>query len=229
MNIFLSSIVLLVIIYSIGYLCVRKEKKDTWGESKTMEIKLAEQLSKNWTKKHPILDFFQNCYYEIKRTSEVPMDTYRAIKWFIQRGKRGYSDNDIWGFYDYLAEIISKGANELERQVHGVPGELAEKFKDKDDPNGIDNAIVEWKRILREIAWTFEAVCKINSHDWVMIFDERSRNKYTKFYNKLNLNEEEDALFEGVKFHYHVMTKEECVRYKNGWKLFQKYYFNLWD
>ena len=27
----------------------------------------------------------------------------------------------------------------------------------------------------------------------------------------------------------HVMTKKEMVKYKNGWKLFQKYYFDLWD
>jgi len=82
-----------------------------------------------------------------------------------------------------------------------------------DVENKPSKSMIEWKKILSEIIWTFEVTSKIQDHDWIYIPLAKYRNKYE---NK-------------TKRGYHLMTKEECKRYKNGWKLFQQYYFDLWD
>ena len=219
--IFFIDIVLLKTFYVIGWLAVSLESKYIFKGEVTIEMEKSEKLTKEWTELHPILDFFQSFYYEIGRKLEIPGDTYRNTKWFIQRGKRGYSDRDIWGFHYYLSELIHNGMKELKKQVHGVPGGLAEKFKDKNDPDSIDIAMKEWERILDEIAWTFESAHKVNENDWVLIDDERYRSNSEKFYEKLNK--------EHPEYSTHVMSKEECVRYRKGWYYFQKYFFSLWD
>jgi len=37
----------------------------------------------------------------------------RKIKWFIQRGKRGWADCDAWDFNTYVAGIIKEGTEYL--------------------------------------------------------------------------------------------------------------------
>lgn len=195
-----------------------------------MEMKEANRRSENWTRLHPILDFLQSYYYEVGRKSKIPGDTYRNIKWFIQRGKRGYSDADIWGFDYYLSEVIVKGLKDLQKQVHGSPcgtiGTQSISIEDKDTKE-----ITEWKKIIGEIIWTFEATSKIQEHDWMFVSDERRRKTMENYVKRLNTpQKEEDKLFKDLPDkHYYLMTKEDTKRYKNGWKLMQKYYFDLWD
>jgi len=45
----------------------------------------------------------------------------KKVRWFVQRGRRGYSDRDLWGFDGYLASIIVNGALQLREQAHGYP------------------------------------------------------------------------------------------------------------
>ena len=227
----LIDIILLILGYFIGYWAVKKESDDIFQGEISIEIKKSEKLTKEWDEYHPILRFFQCFYYEIKRKFDIPGDTCREIKWFIQRGRRGYSDRDIWGFDFYLSEIICGGINELKNQVHGVPGEIAEKFKDKNDSDSIDIAMIEWKRILGEISWTFETSIKIQENDLIPVFDERKRKQADKFVKSLNMpQKEEDKLFKDLPdVHYNIMSKEDTKRYKNGWKFFKQYYYGLWD
>lgn len=64
------------------------------------------------------------------------------IKHFIQRGIRGWSDEDIWGFDYYLISIISPALRRLAQTTIGHPGDLT---------------ITEWKKILNKIADGLEA------------------------------------------------------------------------
>lgn len=222
---------LLILGYFIGWWAVNKESNDIYKGEISIEWKKSQRLSDEWEERHPILASCQNFYYELKRKFEIPGDTYRNIKWFIQRGRRGYSDNDIWGFDYYLSEIICNGMKELKNQVHGVPGELAEKFRDKNDPDSIDDAMEEWKRILGEISWTFETSSKIQNNDLIPVFDERKRKSAERHVKAMNTpQKEEDKLFKDLPdIHYEIMSKEDTKRYNNGWKLFQQYYYGFWD
>ncbi|MHA1789187.1 MAG: hypothetical protein ACTSXT_08165 [Candidatus Helarchaeota archaeon] len=40
-------------------------------------------------------------------------DFFKNMKWFIQRGKRGWADCDVLDFDYYLSKIISEGINKL--------------------------------------------------------------------------------------------------------------------
>lgn len=75
------------------------------------------------------------------------------IKWFIQRGKRGYSDRDLWSFDLYLAKIINRGAWQLADEIHGSQLDMYDKEAEArgEDPHH------KTREILRQIATLFQA------------------------------------------------------------------------
>lgn len=72
------------------------------------------------------------------------------IKWFIQRGKRGYADCDLWDFHTYHARLMYNGLRDFNKMKHGYPAYL--------EP-GI------WDDIISQIADGFEAAEKIANDD----------------------------------------------------------------
>jgi len=51
----------------------------------------------------------------------------REIKWFIQRGKRGYADSDLWDLYWYISNLIVDALKEFDKRRGGHPGYLTDK------------------------------------------------------------------------------------------------------
>jgi len=68
-------------------------------------------------------------------------DFFREIRWFIQRGKRGYADCDVWDFNSYLSRVIAAGVRELKNGT-GYPVGLSPR---------------KWNNVLEKIAIGFEA------------------------------------------------------------------------
>ena len=112
---------------------------------------------------------------------------------------------DTWSMDHTLAPIILPMLVQLKATNHGYPADLTEK---------------KWNSIMDEMIWAFEQKCR---DDWESDYYE---------YRELGLEEEgkADDLFgwklvwedrEGQKAHQKRMT--------NGFKLFGKYYENLWD
>jgi len=171
---------------------------------------MLESFNKNkslWDKiiLHPKMNWLRWIIYNLK---DLPKDIYNNIKWFIQRGKRGYADCDVWDFDSYLSKVISEGIKDLKSQIHGVSSDFASK-------DGKDIYLDKWKVVLDEIIWTFETSQKIIDADWIYLNSkERNKKRRIKF---------------SKEFNYHIMTKEECDRYRKGWVLFRKYYHSLWD
>lgn len=83
-----------------------------------------------------------------------PSATYRNAKYFWQRGKRGYSDRDLWSFDTYLSNVIRDGVRSLNEIKHGWPGEPL-TFED-------------WGAILEEISDGMQAHLDIMNlnYDW---------------------------------------------------------------
>ena len=81
---------------------------------------------------------------------------FNKIKNFIARGRRGYSDEDVWDFHSYLARIIPPVVRKLQKGC-GCPSE----FFDKDNKN---NECQKWHDILEEIAQGFESMEKIGNY-----------------------------------------------------------------
>lgn len=74
-----------------------------------------------WATKYGPFDFGYNYAYYFRQPHEFFMDCYRAAKWFIQRGRRGYSDRDVWGWCHYMAEINLAAMHRLAKHKIGHP------------------------------------------------------------------------------------------------------------
>ena len=60
-------------------------------------------------------------------------DRYNDVRFFIQRGKRGWSDRDAWGVDYYLAEIIPPMLRRLVEMGNGFPANnLTEDYTGED-------------------------------------------------------------------------------------------------
>lgn len=104
--------------------------------------------------------------YVWKSIIEKPLDLYLSIKWFIQRGKRGFADCDTWDFDIYLAKVIKEGVSQLKEEKYGLPCDLEED---------------EWNKILDSIIYTFteeENILDKNPYD---NFDERKEKGWRLF------------------------------------------------
>ncbi len=130
------------------------------------------------------------------------MNIFKEIKWFWQRGRRGYADCDVWGFDSYIARMISGGIRNLKDHHHGCPSELW-------DDGAVNQEWYRWEEILEEIAQGFEASQKICDMDYFFT------------------GENEDGLYEHKidKERLEQLTK----KYKRGIALFSEYFMNLWD
>ena len=142
-----------------------------------------------------------------QRMAEFP----RYMYWFFQRGKRGYSDSDVWGFCDHLSDIIIGGVKQLHKNHQSYPSDLTTQ---------------QWNKVLKEVIWTFETAKHICNHDWLYqnseSWNKKDYNKWVKLSNEVNLKY---PTLEKCK----AMTKYECEKFEMGWELFQKHYFSLWD
>jgi hypothetical protein len=120
--------------------------------------------------------------------------------------------HDTWSMDQTLAHIVLPMLVQLKRTKHGapntdnadVPKELRMSKKDTaqfaKDGSTDDKFFKRWDWILDEMIWAFNQKCR---DDWMQDYD----------YNKWDS--------EGVKAHQERMS--------NGFKLFGKYYENLWD
>jgi hypothetical protein len=103
------------------------------------------------------------------------MNIIKQIRYFIQRGKRGYSDCDLWGFDCYLSSVISKGLRQLSNQKESYPVFL--------------KSVKQWGKILNKIADGIEAPNKSNE-DIDLPFEEwksNLENSYKKQQKALKL------------------------------------------
>jgi hypothetical protein len=180
-----------------------------------------EKRDKEERKKNPIKWYAQRLWWQIEKIVEIPGDVFKEIKWFIQRGIRGWSDRDVWSIDYFIADIMPGMLKRLKETKHGIPSDLyCEAVKEvtgKDDyyydgDDELDKKICDLgdkkqNEIIDNMIWTFEMAKKIQDGD-VMLYNEK--------YNKI--------LKEDI-----ILTKEESDRFYSGFDLFKKHFFDLWD
>lgn len=193
---------------SLPAIALQKQKTDLIPHTTIVE---KFKLKIKWRKEHPKLAKLQDIWWWIRYgIKNKIVDFPSEVKYFIQRGKNGISQRDIWGLDYYLATTISKGIDKLIQDVHGHPTNLKN--------------LREWKAILKKISKTFKMEEKIIDSELIYLpikkFNDKKRKdiiKWTKESNKdFDLN-------------YKVMTKKENIAYQKGWELFVFYFRNLWD
>jgi len=125
---------------------------------------------------------------------------FKSIKYFIQRGRRGYSDEDIWSFDMYLADMMPGALRQLKKGV-GCPSEFY-------DAEAINNEFHKWHDVLEAMAQGFEAA-KFIKNDGYYMWEETKEGRKLGF---------DTAALNNAK------AKADL-----GLKLFAENYMYLWD
>ena len=90
--------------------------------------------------------------WHLRHPLETLKEAYFKVKWFWQRGRRGYSDSDAWNLQWYLAGWLPGALREL----HGGDGFAY----------GMTEEI--WTRKLVTMIEGFEAIQKQNNLQWAI-------------------------------------------------------------
>lgn len=125
----------------------------------------------------------------------------RKIKYFIQRGCRGYSDEDTYDFWNHLTSIIPPAVRQLKQGI-GCPSEYWDGEKKNDECH-------KWRDVLEEIAQGFEAA------DWI------ARGKYFVWKKSENGCMEHSVDDLALKIY--------TAKMERGLDLFAKNFLGLWD
>lgn len=147
------------------------------------------------------------------RLSDIP----RNIKYFFQRGFRGYSDCDLWGTWDYLGPLILNMLVDLKRIKHGTPATedpITGKFSDDPDKDYDEK---RWDDILDKMIRGFAIIAKIQNGELeigIGMGDEQ----------KVEMNEQWKKEGWG-----RFTTKEEEEQIQESFRLLGRHFFSLWD
>src|SRR5258708_39367581 len=91
------------------------------------------------------------------------MGLWDEVVWFVQRGQRGYSDRDVWGWCDHHAAMMVGVLQYLRKHKHGYPIGLT--------PG-------KWSKKLAIMEQGFQAV--IDEEDDVTSYKRLSRKEHRK-------------------------------------------------
>lgn len=108
----------------------------------------------------PGVDGYNLAHY-LPRPWEVVGEYYRLTKWFVQRGRRGYSDRDVWGWCDYMARVNVAALRHLAKSKMGHP---------------IGMTMPSWRNRLLKMADGFQAF--IDDTDDCTSYKRLSRKKF---------------------------------------------------
>jgi hypothetical protein len=155
---------------------------------------------------------------------------YREVKWFIQRGKRGWADCDTWSIDYYLNGWMPDALRYLKKNKCGIPMSVfptgPEYTKDCGNPTEEASEIAarNWDEILDKMIGGFEASQRILdglyekelgeyplSRPAGVSRDAWEKVKDDRFAASRLLQERDEKLFE------------------EGMALFAKHYHSLWD
>jgi len=182
-----------------------------------------------------------NIYRIFDKIKEFPSD----VKHFYQRAKKGYSYRDVWSIDYWFMEIMPKMLTDLKKNKHGCPIEFThnEDGTEKDFEKGLN----EWENILDRMILCFkemnEDTCSMkNEYEdeyFIQCYGEgksafdcfvpfREDENGEKLY-RLETKEVEPVLEENFR-RKNIEINEYREKMKNeGFELFSKYFWNLWD
>jgi len=109
--------------------------------------------------------FGWNWWYVITHFWIIPGEVGRRIKWFVQRGWRGYSDRDNWSIDGFLLSILPPMLENLRKNSHGYP---------------VDMTAEEWDTCLHNMIVGFECRRKLVDldYDWKNPAQEQFLKRY---------------------------------------------------
>ena len=176
-----------------------------------------------WPPNHPLLEWCTSVKYFFIRLWEWPGDTYREIKYGIQRWSRGWNDRDVWNLNDHLAKIISETVEHLRIHTHSYPSGLDPNDRAVATPDERHNEDVKkWDNILKTISEGFNIASRLGD-DLIPYDPDPIKQQRSKEF------EDEMVKKYGEDSRQRMITLEENVLMEQAFVYFKIYFFHLWD
>lgn len=157
-----------------------------------------------------------------------PRDSYYAIKYFIQRGRRGWADCDNWSLDYYLSGWLPAALRHLKDHKHGIPSAMFITEDCGEDGNITDEAMkvreVEWDAIMDRMIAGFEADARIKNALY-----EKELGPYPGRRPKNRTKEEWEKFIDDRYAAGRKLEERDELLFQDGMALFAKYYRSLWD
>jgi len=166
----------------------------------------------------------------IKHVREFPENTYYAIRWFIQRGIRGWSNRDTWGLDDYLSGFLPQALRYLKEHKHGVPfGAFPEGPQYiAEDGNPTDEAYAlataAWDAIMEKMIAGFEANNRLGDGLY-----EKELGPYPSRRPVGTSCEAWDKVKDDRMIAVRALEAQDQAILEEGLALFAKHFQSLWD
>ena len=87
---------------------------------------------------------------------------FARIKYFIQRGKRGYSDRDLWDLGYYISWLMGNALDDYILNGYSYPVNMQDK---------------EWQQTLRDMKAGFRAITAMDDLFWIDFEDYQKECK----------------------------------------------------
>jgi len=183
-----------------------------------------------WNKAHPLRAKLNYIWWWIRygiwsKIEDIPLN----VKTFVQRGKRGWAESDVWGFHRYLADVIPEGLRWLKENKHGVPSEFCwDKETGKEIP--FEEADKKWEEVLDKMLKGFDIIEKLDEGEILfMSYTEWDDETYKELCELVNKWQKDSDPHTREIMAKHVMTKEEAKEYEESFRLLGKHFLTLWD
>lgn len=178
--------------------------------------------------------WYTSAYWSVRRgiksVREFPENTYYAIKWFIQRGVRGWSNRDTWGLDNYMSGWLPQALRYLKEHKNGTPlavyPEGAEYIDETGNPTDEASAIASarWDEIMDKMIEGFEANNRLGD-----CLYEKELGPYPSHRPK-GVSAEAWAKIKDDHFiAMRALEARDQALLEEGLALFAKYFQNLWD
>ncbi len=118
--------------------------------------KFPEELTKFQKFKRYLVDEYDFIYHLKRRYDDFDYWFRRTFKYFFQRGRRGWAENDTWGLKDYLAKVIYESLEFLANNNSGHPCDYTQE---------------SWEEKLKEISKAFKDYYEYEDN-WMKRHDE---------------------------------------------------------
>ena len=170
---------------------------------------------------------------------------YRLLKWIDSKKKRKISVHidkwDTWNMETTLGYIVRPMLKQLKEKTHGAPWvddeDVPEELRStaapeltqeqKDTGHTDDNHFKRWNWVMDEMIFAFESLEGGVNEDWE---DQFTTGAYD--YQSVKQEDGNYLMVQGPKHTAETdwdARKEYGKRIQNGFRLFGKYYQNLWD
>ena len=122
-----------------------------------------------------------------------PKDYYREVKWFLQRGVRGYDDRALWDIRECFGDTTLKVLKKFKKQYrNGYPAFLADKNTNQ------KQAEEKWEKILDAMIEGLDYITtdSIEQPIWKKYYEDKtiSSKEYMKEQKRLYQEAEQKAM-----------------------------------